>query len=291
MVTSSTRLGIATSYERLANAQQMLASGKQLTKPSDNPPGMTQALSLHNSLDNIEQYNRNVDDAKGFVSTTETALGQASDLMRSARTIALQAANDGAATGARTALANQIDNIIGQLGLLGNVTYGQRYVFGGQQTQKPPYISSGDGSYDYQGGTDATGDANLIVDISPTNNLVINVTGNKVIDPALKALVKLRDDISNNQISTISFDDIPEIDKALDTVLQFRSDFGSRIQRMDQTKSVNQQTGLQFTSLVSDIEDADIPSTVLALKSSELSYQAALQSGSSVFKLSLLDFI
>ena len=49
---------------QIQNRQQMIASGKKVNRPSDDPIGMGQILDFRRTLSSIDQYNRNIDHAK-----------------------------------------------------------------------------------------------------------------------------------------------------------------------------------------------------------------------------------
>src|SRR5438067_2166405 len=95
-ITDNSLFNVQKATERMAKAQAAVSSGKQLNKPSDDPGGVAQSLSLRQALDNMDQYQRNIDDAKGFMNTTDSTLGTVMRQLRSARVLALQGATDGA---------------------------------------------------------------------------------------------------------------------------------------------------------------------------------------------------
>src|SRR5437016_4811592 len=105
---------VSASSERLARAQSQLGSGKRLLKPSDDPRGLGDALSLHAALDSAAQFQKNITDAKSFIGTADAALSQAGNLVRQARQYAIQGATDTLDITARQGLAAQITNIINQ---------------------------------------------------------------------------------------------------------------------------------------------------------------------------------
>src|SRR5437588_11795892 len=155
---------VSASSERLARAQAQLSSGKRLVKPSDDPRGLGDALSLRAALDSAVQFQKNISDAKSFVGTADAALGQAGNLLRQARQIAVQGATDTLDITARQGLAGQISSIITQLGAVANSQHGSKYIFAGQRTNQPAFAATA-GSFTYQGGTAANGDATLIVEL------------------------------------------------------------------------------------------------------------------------------
>ncbi|HLJ55960.1 MAG TPA: flagellar hook-associated protein FlgL [Chthonomonadaceae bacterium] len=290
-VTDSSVAGISAAYARLATAQQQINSGKQLTKPSDNPVGFAQSLDFTDQIAQLDQYDKTLDQAKGFISTGESALSSVDSLLRAARTYAVQGANDDATDAtSRQAIAAQIQDTINQLGNIGNATYGTQSVFAGQRTSGPAL--QGDGTtFKYVGGTDATGDADLKVDIGPGETITTNVTGDKVFAPALAALAKLRDDVSSGKSQDVSQQDIAALDTQISAVVAHRADFGAKLNRIDATQQRNALTKVNFTKFVSDIQDTDIPTAAVALQTAQTAYQAALQSTVRSFQTSLLDFL
>jgi flagellar hook-associated protein 3 FlgL len=289
-ITDNALFDVTRTTERLAKAQAAVSSGKVLNRPSDDPNGLAQALSLREALENMEQYQRNVDDAKGFMNTTDSALGTAMSLLRNARVLALQGATDGSTSEARDALAKQVDAIITSLGQLTNATYKSKHIFAGQRTTTPPFVSTPPG-YTYQGGSAATGDDTLRVDISQGEAMVINVAGDAVFTDIFSTLTTLRDHIAGGQTGTISRDDLVALDAVMDTVTGLQADFGAKIQRLDQTTRRMDQTKIEFTDLLSKIEDADIPTAVVQLQTAQTAYQAALTATARSFQQTLLDFL
>lgn len=282
--------GITTAYSRFDEAQSRVSTGRQLQSPSDDPSGMAQSLSFRKDLSDIEQFGRTMDQAKGFMAMTETALDSVTVLTRQARALAVQGATDGISGETRTALASQIQNIIKQIGALGNTTYGSRYVFSGQQTQTAPMKPNGN-TFDYVGGAAATGDGAIILDIGRGEPLQVNVTGDQVFTPLLNALGALRDHVALGDTQRVSREDLAALDTQLGNLLSARADIGSKIQRVDVTRSRNELTKINFTQFISNIEDADIPKAIVDMQIAETAYQAALQATSRAFQTSLLDFL
>lgn len=289
-IVDSSLLGISESYTRFDTAQSQVSSGKQLQKASDNPSGLAQSLDFKEQVSELDQFGKTLDQARGFLSTSESGLDSVNSLLRSARTYAVQGASDTTTPEARQAIAGQIQNIINQLGNIGNTTYGSRHVFAGQKTTAPPFTASASG-FVYNGGTAATGDAALNLNIGRDETLQINVSGDQVFSPAISALSKLRDDVANGQDNEISQNDLASLDTQINNVVSIRADFGSKINRIDATTQRNELSKVNFTKFISDIEDTDVPKAVIQLQSSQTAYQAALQSTVRAFQTSLLDFL
>lgn len=290
-ILSSNLTNLELAQNRLLAAQQTVSTGKSLNQPSDNPAGLSQDISIRTTLDNLTQYQRNLDDAKGFVGLTDTALTQLTQQLRSARDIALRGANDSIDPQTRTELADQVKQISVEVAQIANSSYGSRYLFGGQRTTQPPYVSDNAGSYAYTGGSQTTSDDNLTVTIGETETMVINVAGDRIFNQPFKALSDLQADLTNGQPSTISTADISAIDAALKTVTTIHAEFGANAQRLQQAADRISVKQSNLKGVLTQIEDADLPKAIMELQTSQMSYQASLTSVARTFQNSLLDFL
>ncbi len=114
-----------------AQIGQQLSTGKQLNDPSDDPSRIGQDLQLHVSLDTTTQQATNVQSAVSELTTTDGALTSLTSVLQSARQLAVQGASQGLTDDQRSALANQIDELVRQTIAVGNTQYGGKYVFAG----------------------------------------------------------------------------------------------------------------------------------------------------------------
>ena len=140
------------------------------------------------------------------------------------------------------------------------------------------------------GGTAATNDADLALDIGRSESMKINVTGDQLFVPLLTTLGKLSDDVAKGATGTVSNDDLSQLDTQLNNVLSARADMGSKIHRLTSTAMRNDVTKQNYTKLISNIENADIPSSVVELQTAQTAYQAALNLQRARFKTACSTF-
>jgi len=81
------------------------------------------------------------------------------------------------------------------------------------------------------------------------------------------------------------------LDSAGDLMKSALSDVGARYNRITQMKDSAQDRLLTVTSQLSDIEDVDLPKTIMELQVQQTSYQAALAASAKVIQPSLIDFL
>jgi len=272
-------------YNQLAQTQERLSSGKQLTKPSDDPFATSRALLYRAGLAANKQYQANVDDGTSWLDTTDTALGNMSDDAQRARDLILQGANGTATQTARNAIADELDQLADSIKTAGNTQYAGRYIFAGMLTQSPPFTVGGADTYNGDSGAvgRAIGDGVVIP---------INVTGDTVVSPLLAAIRQASTDLrAGGNPANLATTDLQALDAATDSVTSTQAIVGARTNRLASAASRLQQLELAQTKQLSDTEDADIAQTMIDYSSQTAVYQAALKAGATIIQPSLIDFL
>jgi flagellar hook-associated protein 3 FlgL len=136
--TATYRLGNLT--EDLKNANEVVSTQKQINEISDDPLGLSQTLSLGNSIGTLEQIERNVIMGKSWLEGGENALDSANKLILEAKSEALRLANDSTTIDERNDAIERIDSIIEQIVSLGNTQVNGNYIFGGTDTNTSPFV-------------------------------------------------------------------------------------------------------------------------------------------------------
>src|SRR5260370_26634945 len=93
MMADTSLRNIEANQARLEALTQQITSGSRITKPSDDPIGAAQTLSLQESLDQSTQYGRNIDQGNSWLNSTDSALNSVTDAVQRARELTVQAAN------------------------------------------------------------------------------------------------------------------------------------------------------------------------------------------------------
>ncbi|HCX64805.1 MAG TPA: flagellar hook-associated protein 3, partial [Eubacteriaceae bacterium] len=71
--------------ENMQLYQNQLSTGKEISKPSDDPMRVSRVMNLSNAVKQNEQFSKNIDDSLGWVQTADGALNSLSDTMLRAR--------------------------------------------------------------------------------------------------------------------------------------------------------------------------------------------------------------
>ena len=128
----------------IAELQMQLGSGQVLTKPSDNPAAVTQVLALSSQATQLTSWQSNVDLATSWLGVANGAANSALASMQSARSLLLQAINQGTqnAVGYQ-ALGTQLSGVAANLLSLANTQFEGRAIFAGTSASPQAYDASG----------------------------------------------------------------------------------------------------------------------------------------------------
>jgi len=156
----------------MADLQNQAASQKRLNKPSDDPVGAARVLTTRSEDRGLQQFVKNIHQARSFLDMSDQALGELSELLVRAKELAIQQANDaGSNPETRTVAAVEVGQAFSQAVQIGNRKLGERYIFGGYRTTTPPYDRGGQYSGD-------DGDMNVL--INKDAELAMNLPGSRV---------------------------------------------------------------------------------------------------------------
>jgi flagellar hook-associated protein 3 FlgL len=133
------------SFSSLAQLQEQVSSGKRIQVPSDDPTGSSLALALHVRHAQIDGYASTATSARTRVDEASSIVQQASDVLGSARELAIQGMSTALGANARAILATQVYQLREQMMQLANTQYDGEYIFGGSNTTQSPVKQTGVG--------------------------------------------------------------------------------------------------------------------------------------------------
>jgi flagellar hook-associated protein 3 FlgL len=284
--------------DKLSKLQMKSASGKEISRPSDDPYHAARAMALRQSLEGNRQYQRNVQDAQGWATMTEDGLDDITSNVSLARDLLVQASTDSSDPAARQAIAAQMGQLIEAIKQGAAKTYNGSYVFAGSETSVRPYVAGADDTYHGNEGGFNPAVVGIVREIGPGVTMTINSIGRDVLGDGQaagddKLLHVLRDAVDHlNAADGASLRaDLSRLDSNLDHILEVRAANGARSQRLETALGRLQQTEETTLGQLSDTEDADIAETLIQLNSQTAAYQAALRAGASLIQSSLMDFL
>ena len=313
---NTVRESIGRSKERMSNLQGQYATLKKVNAPSDDPVGSAKILENRTEKVNNEQYQINAKLAQAYLNNSEHALTELADIVVRAKEIALGQANGyGSNEDTRLGIAEEVNQLYQQSVSIANKRVGDRYLFGGYKTNKPPVDQEGV----YKGD-----DGQMMVEIARDVYIAMNITGHEAFNtrpeaaptrtygPDLKQRVPASDDfngvpvpeninlfdeLSRLKIALISGDQdalrstLERFDQLHGRLVAMRAKVGSRVQGIENAINTLERQNITHAELSSSIEDADMAQVVSDLAKEETIFRSALASSHKLIQPTLLDYL
>jgi flagellar hook-associated protein 3 FlgL len=276
---------------RQAKLQNQVSTGQKIFEAEDNPAAVGRVINFESEQRQIAQYSRNVTHALSVSQASFAGLQAMKKVSDRATEIGVLGASvNGAA--ASSAYGAEMDQLIEQSLQAANARLGSDYLFAGTAVATPPFTATRDAGGHITGVTYAGNTDHSAIPVSETSNLAPGTGGttNTGLGDFINHLVALRDALSANDatgVATVQTHLIASEDRLVSAI----AEQGGIQTRIEAAQSQQEARGATLQSLVSDEVDADLPTTLVKLNHATTAYQAALQSGSSIMKLSLLDYI
>ncbi len=130
---------VQTHFGRIAELQEQAATGRKVRRPSDGPAQLALARFLSGDIGRIEAHLANLQEAKTTLQLSVDTLREASNLVREARQVALQANSSTLDEAQYTVLAKKVETILGRLIDVANTSVRGRYLFSGTALDVAPF--------------------------------------------------------------------------------------------------------------------------------------------------------
>jgi flagellar hook-associated protein 3 FlgL len=312
MLVNSFLSDMKTNLNNMKSIQSQITSGKEISKPSDDPFKVARSMQLNSAINANKQYNQNIKDTGSYLDVTDTALNQSESVLQRVRELLVASGNGAYGTEEKLAIKNEISQKIAELSQSINTNFDGSYVFGGSRGTVKPLNE--DCSYNLAGGT-AAGEigkiqTKLSTEISPGVEIDYNVSASDIMDFTNENgdNIKLKDLMSQivnhldgktddgtsvdpNAVSNLVGKDLQGITDSINNILKVRSKVGADQNRMESAQSKNEDENFNLTDLLSSVEDIDITEKIMEYSTMQTVYTASLQTSAKVIQPSLLDYL
>jgi flagellar hook-associated protein 3 FlgL len=146
MITEAFMRNLSNNLKRLGEKQDILSSGKRVSRPSDDPVSAATAMRIRENMASLEQYIRNTDDAITWLNNTESALSNVNDILQRIRELTVKAANGTNTPDDRIKILDEVTQLKEQLLQEANTSYSGRYIFAGYFSDRAPFYKDIDGT-------------------------------------------------------------------------------------------------------------------------------------------------
>ncbi len=266
-------------------------SARKLKRISDDPVATVRVLRNRTRISNLDQFRKSLDFGRGYLAKTEDALTSIYESLIRAKELSIQQSNNIYDDAARKAVAEEIRQILNHVIILGNTTYGDKYVFGGFQTTQPPV--SPDGHY-------LGDDGYIFIQVDEDSFRPVNVSGRQVFDVPggmegkRPPLVNI---LQNMYESLFAWDkdklhqSMVDLDSAMNSVVTATASLGARRVALEDVSERLDRGESQLHSDNNNLEGADMVKSALDLRRAESALNFTLQASSKMLTPSLLEFL
>jgi len=288
MIMNGTQRSINNSYNRMANLQNQLSTGRVINKPSDNPFGAVKAMQYREQLAEVERLKANTDVADLWLSTADDTMSTINDRMLRVKELVTWASNDPLNEENRKAIAVELKQIKETIGDLANTKVDGKYLFGGASTDQAPY--------DRSSGTIVNSDIGQInMEIAPGSKMAINVPAVDLFSQGDGLFGTLDNLIKDLEDGTKTGADISAYQSSIDfqhqNLLEQHTLIGIRSQKVEQAIERLEDRELSVTQSLSENEDTDYAKVLTELSAQDTVHKAALSVGARLMQTTLLDFL
>lgn len=304
MLLSNYLRNISSNLGTVGKMQQQMASGKRITKISDDPIGAISSMQIRVKLYKSEQYQKNVDRALTWLDETESSVLELNDIIKRAYETAVGMSTDTMDDDERSAAAQLVKQLRDHVVTIGNAKSNDKYIFGGYNVSNAPFEVVAPGQITYNGINIKTGDAgdlNALAQDSISYSVGFNITmdvsttGVALFGTGDNNLYNVLDDFYNaleaNAPSSELTGFIAKLQNGQSDVLAIAAEIGGKVNRLELIQNRFDEDILTYTDRKSNIEDVDQAEAIMNYKMAQAVYEASLQIGSNIIQPSLVNFL
>lgn len=133
----------------MSTVQNQLATGKTIQRASENPYIAVRTMQLNTEIDANKQYNSNITDTSNWLDTTDTALGQANNIMARIKELTVKAGNGSYNKDEIRAIKDEIVEKVKEFGQVLNTSFDGNFIFGGTKSTSKPIAVDDNGNISF----------------------------------------------------------------------------------------------------------------------------------------------
>lgn len=269
---------------RMAELQEQGTSGRKLVRASSDPSGTADALSVRNQLANEMQYERNIKNGEGWLTTLDSTLGTVTDVIQRVRDLVIQGASDTTSAAGREAIAVELDELRSELLRQSNTTYLGRSVFAGTSDEGVAFRDD----YTFTGVPGSTVERR----IGDDSTVRVDADGAAVFGEGPDSVFALLDTLSTELRANKGVGDhLAAVDSRMSAVLTQHSAVGARHNQLERATDTNAGSQVALEIRRASIEDVDLAEVAIDLQLKVVAYQATLSIGANILQPTLMDFL
>lgn len=279
-------------FGEYARLDRQISTNKRILQPSDDPVGSVRLLGLKKEQVAMEQYQKNIANAKSQLSQGEIQLDTMTNMLSRLRDLTQTAANGSLSEDDRRAVSSELAIIKdGLLDLANARNESGSTLFSGSQVDKTAIVKDPGGNYVYQGD-------NLVREVSIAKGVTVelNQTADKLFIQNGDFFKQLDDMVAAFDIGAADSADQARamLDRSLtlqDDISQMVSTIGARINLLDQVDEGHAEKSVYSKEVSNQIESLDYASAATQQAHVLMALQVQQQAFAKVNGLSLFNYM
>ncbi len=138
MITNSSLRHFSQSYVELHRLHDQLATGKKISRASQDPVVAMNGMRYRTQVTEVEQFKRNLSEVYNWMDTSDSTLDTTTQAMHRIRELTVQAANDTYDETERANIAKEVSQLREHVQSLANTQSNNKYIFNGTNTTNAP---------------------------------------------------------------------------------------------------------------------------------------------------------
>ncbi|MEW6737070.1 MAG: flagellar hook-associated protein FlgL [Acidobacteriota bacterium] len=284
---------IASQRQRLAQAQEQVATGRRINRIADDPLGTAAVIEIRASQTELEQLKGNANSADNILTAGDSALDSYQRRLDRLRSLISQGISGFTNDAGRRAIADEIDGLRQMILNQANSRSGNQYIFGGTRQDAPPFdpVTAAPNT-----GTASPSLIQIEPDAAPiaasvVADTIFSNTGGNIFDTLTAASTAIRG--SGDPVA-----DEATLNSALTQLETFAEQAGNArvilakgLEAVEAAGERIESDTLALETSAQRIESADFVKSSVQMVEAQRALEAILQSGSILKRRSLLDLL
>lgn len=286
--------------------QQESTTGLKITEPEDDPSVMSNVLDMQTASSANSQYQNNITSLQDSATTSYSAMNSLKTISDQVNEIATEATSGTTSSTQLSAYATQVNQLIQQALQIANTQDPDgNYIFGGTKSSVKPFsaATNSDGNVTavtYQGNSSVAS-----AEVAPNTTVSAYVPGANTTGSGAQGLltdsrtgadlfshmISLQQDLASGNTSAISSTDAPALQRDEDNIITSISANSVMQSTLTNATNIASAQSTNLTEQISNSTSADLATTLTQLTQTQTAYQAALESGSMIMNVSLLNYL
>lgn len=270
--------------------QSDLSSGKKVRIPSQEPVSFQRARITEENIRKEQQFQNNIDNGLRQSRLVQDTLDKMIDGLIEIKALSVRGASDSYGEQDRESMADQIEGIKVTLANSLNLSYGDRFLFAGTNSDQQPFEVD-DATGNVINNSNANGP---IIKAGDGVNIEFSVTGTDLANTPAGDIFTVLNDLEqafrDNDTETIN-SYLGSVDDVIEHVADRSSKLGNNINRMEYMFEQYESSKITQKADVSKLVDTDYAEAFSEMQRNQVAYESAMAVHTTMFKNTLLNYL